>query len=42
LSGAVDDAARRFQSLSPADQRSWLEAHWHEVRNDSLTLGDMP
>jgi hypothetical protein len=42
LSGAVDDAARRFLSLSPTDQRSWLEEHWDEVRNDSLTLGDMP
>lgn len=35
-------ATGRFARLSPAQQRSWLEAHYADLRAGKLTLEDLP
>jgi hypothetical protein len=38
----IDDAVSRFEALSPAEQRAWLEANWTELRAGNLTIDDLP
>ena len=35
-------AARRFESLSPADQRAWLATHLATLRAGTLSLAQIP
>lgn len=42
LNAEMRAAAERFASLSPEEQRAWLEANWDSLRAGELTLEDLP